>query len=56
MPQDRVSTNVVAADIPMAVSRRWLAPIKGHSPRNCTITKLLTNMVVIRISSASGKC
>src|SRR6056297_3432467 len=53
---DRVSTKVVASAMPMAVSSLRDTPIKGHRPRNFTKTKLLTQMVLIKISAYSVIC
>ena len=39
---------MVAMDMPMAVSSLLDTPMNGHSPRNCTSTKLFTRMALIR--------
>src|SRR5690606_33704657 len=50
---DRVSTNVVAADMPMAVSSLPDTPMNGHSPRNWVSTKLFTSIAPSKSSSMS---
>ena len=42
-----VSTNVVAIAMPIAASSLLETPMNGHSPRNCTRTKLLTSIALI---------
>ncbi|GHB62760.1 hypothetical protein GCM10008107_09830 [Psychrosphaera saromensis] len=41
-----VNTNVVAIDMPIAVSILLDTPINGHKPKNFTSTKLLTSTVL----------
>ena len=48
----RVSTKVVAMDMPMAVSSLFDTPMNGHRPRNCTSTKLLTRIALITTNCA----
>ena len=50
----RVSTKVVAADIPIAVSSLFDTPINGHKPKNWTRTKLFTSTVPTRSSAYSA--
>lgn len=49
----KVNTKVVARDRPMAVSIFLDTPINGHKPRNCTKTKLFTNIALMAISTSS---
>ena len=52
---ESVSTKVVAALIPIAVSTLRDTPMKGHSPRNFTNTILLTKTVLINKRNSSEK-
>src|SRR5690606_30198043 len=49
----RVRTQVVASARPLAVSIFFDTPMKGHRPRNCTRTKLLTRMALTMIRASS---
>ena len=44
-----VITNVTAAPIPIAVLTFLETPKKGHIPKNCASTILLTNMAVMNM-------
>src|SRR5512145_796363 len=52
--EERVMTKVVAMPMPMAVSSLRETPMNGQRPRNFASTKLLTKMVLTRISAYSA--
>src|SRR5699024_2121378 len=48
-----VSTKAVATDMPKAEETLLDTPMNGHSPRNCTSTKLLTSAADMTIRARS---
>jgi hypothetical protein len=56
MIEDKVKTKVVAKPIPIADWYLLDTPIKGHSPKNLTNTKLLINTALIKIKNKSDIC